>query len=106
MADPASSTPGRDALSTPALVTYAVLALTVLVDMAVFVLVGRRIVVEPAMLTILGQIQGGAQALADGAVAYWVGSSNGSKTANAALAQLAGAGAPPPADPVTQAGKP
>jgi hypothetical protein len=88
-----------EAGSTPALVTFIVLAILALVDAAVFAIVGGRVPVEPAMLTVLGQIQGGAQTLAVGAVAYWVGSSVGSKTAQAALAQLAGAGAPPPADP-------
>lgn len=96
----------REGASTPAVVTFAVLAILALVDAAVFAIVGLHVSVEPAMLTVLGQIQGGAQTLAVGAVAYWVGSSVGSKTAQAALAQLAGAGAPPPADPATQEQKP
>lgn len=96
----------HDARTTPAIVTFIVLAILFMVDAAVFALIGNHQTVEPAMLTVLGQIQGGAQTLAVGAVAYWVGASVGGKTANAALAQLAGAGAPPPADPLAQEVKP
>lgn len=96
----------NEATSTAAIVTFVVLAILTMVDGATYALVGFRVVVEPAMLTVIGQIQGGAQTLAVGAAAYWVGASQGGKTANAALAQLAGAGAAPPADPLAPGPKP
>lgn len=106
MTDRTTPDAAHDWASTPAIVTYLAVALAGLVDLGVFLLIGFHVAVEPAMLTVVGQIQGGTNTMAAGAILYWVGSSSSSKSANAALAQLAGAGAPPPADPVSQEPKP
>lgn len=97
MTDKALPTEAHNA--TAALISYAVLAIFALTVAGVFALIGYKVSVDPVMLTILGAVITAVTAAMTGVLGFWMGSSSGAKTSNAALAQLAGAGAPPPAAP-------
>jgi hypothetical protein len=88
-------------LSTAAIISYAILALFLIVILCVFSIVWNHIPVEPVLLTTIGGLitatVGGVSAVAG----FWLASSAGAKANSAAIRQLAGAGAPPPADPET-----
>lgn len=85
--------------STQALVTYILLAQFALVVAGVFLLILLKVTVDSALLGVLGGLIAAVTTAVSGAVGYWLGSSAGSKASTAALAQLAGAGPPPPAAP-------
>lgn len=87
--------------STAAIITYIVLAQFTAAMIGVGVMAGMKITIASEMIGIIGTLVAAVNSLASGAVGYWMGSSSGNKTANAALAQLAGAGAPPPAAPLS-----
>jgi len=80
----------HDRLSTAAIVTYASLALLTLVVTGVFSIIWLRISVTDVMVGVLGGVISTVGAIATGAVGFWIGSSSGSRKANAALAQIAG----------------
>lgn len=101
--------------SVPALVTWWLLAIWTVMVSGVFVLTGLRVSIEGVMLGVLSGIIGTQTTLLVASVSFWVGSTVGAKqqSANAAadntiktaaLAQLAGAGPPPPnpADPAKE----
>lgn len=92
-------TPSQDRTSTQAIVTYVLLAQFNLVVAGVFVLIIMKVNVDSALLGVLGGLIAAVTTAVSGAVGYWLGSSAGSKASNAALAQIAGAGPPPPAAP-------
>jgi hypothetical protein len=92
-----TTTPDRG--STQAIITYILLIQFSLVVAGVFGLILAKITVDSALLGVLGGLIAAVTTAVSGAVGYWLGSSAGSKASTAALAQLAGAGAPPPAAP-------
>lgn len=79
----------HDRLSTAAIVTYASLGLFAAVLIGVFVIILLRIQVTDVMVGVLGSLISGVLSLATGAVGFWIGSSSGSRKANATLAQIA-----------------
>jgi len=87
--------------STPAIISFIILAMYAVSLIAAFVMAILSIEMKPLIQNTLSGMIGALTVAFAGVVAYWTGSSVGSKTANAALAQLAGAGPPPPADPAT-----
>ncbi len=88
-----------DRASTQALISYAILTIFALTVSAVFWLIFKRIEPSSVMIGVLGGLIGVETTAVSGVIGYWIGASSGGKTANAALAQLAGAGPPPPAEP-------
>ncbi|HEY3694190.1 hypothetical protein [Phenylobacterium sp.] len=90
----------REQTSTAAIVTYIALGELGLSLIAVLVLIILRRPIDPVMVGILGTILGTITTIAVAAAGFWVGGSAGGKTANAALAQIAGAGPPSPAAPL------
>lgn len=97
MAENPSDTGAR---SVPAIITYFLLGQTTLLIVLVFAIIVLGTKVEGEMIGILGGLISSITGAAGIAVGYWVGSSAGAKSANAAVAQLAGAGPPPPAAPL------
>lgn len=97
MAD--TTTPSQDRTSTQAIVTYVLLMQFNLVVLGVFILIIMKVSVDSALLGVLGGLIAAVTTAVSGAVGYWLGSSASSKASGAALAQLAGAGPPPPAAP-------
>lgn len=87
----------RDWATVQAIVTYILLGQFSLVVLGVFLLIAYGVKVDSALLGVLGGLIAAVTTAVSGAVGYWLGSSAGSKASTAALAQLAGAGAPPPA---------
>lgn len=100
MNDQAKGVAAREQTSTAAIVTYIALAELGLSLIAVLALIILRRPIDPVMVGILGTILGTITTIAVAAAGFWVGGSAGGKTANAALAQIAGAGPPPPASPL------
>lgn len=94
-----TTTPPPDRWSVQATVTYILLAQFSLVVLGVFLLIIMKVSVDSALLGVLGGLIAAVTTAVSGATGYWLGSSAGSKTASAALVQLAGAGPPPPAAP-------
>jgi hypothetical protein len=92
--------------STPAIISYIVLLLFLIVSVGVYVLIWFQKDIEDVMLTLVGAILTAVVGGLAGVTAYWLASSSGSKANSAAIRQLAGAGPPPPADPVTGATSP
>lgn len=92
--------PPTDRLGVPALISYFIVGMFALTGGLIFQLIHDGIEIKPVILGVLGGWIGVLTTATAGVIGYWTGSSNGSKTANAALAQLAGAGAPPPAQPL------
>lgn len=99
-----TDTTAPERASTAAIVTYAALGLFAAVLIGVFTVIFFQIKVDGVMLGVLGGLISAVVSLATTAVGFWVGASVGGKDANARLAQLAGAGAPPPTDPVSGEG--
>ncbi len=96
----------RGDVTTAAAVTFVALGLFGATILGVFVLIVLHLTIEPVMLGVLGTLMGTLTTIVSGAAGYWVGGSSGGKTANAALAQIAGAGPPPPASPLASEPKP
>lgn len=92
--------------STAALITYAILASWLVTKIALFWLAWSSagaaghpaMIIESAMIGLLGQVLTTEQTLLVACVGYWVGSSQSSKTAQANVAQIAAA-ASAPSDP-------
>lgn len=101
MPDKVSSPTVSERMSTAAIVTYASLGLLAAVLLGVFLVIFFGVKVDGVMLGVLGGLISAVVGLATTAVGFWVGSSVGGRDANARLGQLAGAGAPPPIDPVS-----
>lgn len=92
--------PAADHVSPASIISYVVLAIFALTVAGVFALVGLKVDVDPVMLTVLGAVVTAVTGSVTGVLGFWMGSSSGAKTSNAALAQLAGAGPAPPATPL------
>ncbi len=92
----------RERTGVAAVVTYIALGQFSFVIICTFALAawGPK-EIDPVMVGILGTIIAAVISTVSGATGYWIGASAGGKTANAALAQLAGAGAQSPAEPGT-----
>lgn len=114
VAKPAEDHGAFSAKSVPAIVTFWLLAIWTLMIVAMFALVGFKVAIEGVLLGLLSGIIGTQTTLLVAAVSFWVGSTVGARQASdkaanenakstAALAQLAGAGAPPPAPPLDPA---
>lgn len=86
--------------SVAAVITYILLGQLSLIMVGVFMIIFFNAKVEAVMLGVLGGLITSVTGQAGVAVGFWVGSSSSSKAANAALAQIAGAGPPPPAQPL------
>lgn len=98
--------------SVPAVVTFWLLGLWTLVVVFKFALVAWKVPLSADTEGFLGQVVDTTQNMMLMAVSFWVGSSVGAKasgdalarrgeTDSAAIAQLAGAGPPPPAAPMS-----
>lgn len=90
----------KEQLSTSAIITYIILAYFGCTVVGIFLLIIWKVEVKDTLLGVLGGLILTVTNLVTGAVGYWLGSSSSSKTSSAVVAQLAGAGAPPPADPL------
>lgn len=95
-------------LTVPSLVTFWLLGIWTLMIGGVFFLAALRVPIEGVMLGVLSGVIGTQTTLLVAAVSYWVGSTQGAKNAQEraandnkeaqkVIAQLAGAGPPPPA---------
>ncbi len=87
--------------STPAVISYLVFLLFAFVSLGVYVLIWYGKDIEDVMLTLVGAILTAVVGGMAAVTGYWLASSSGSKANSAAIRQLAGAGAPPPAEPGT-----
>lgn len=94
---------GNDRLSVPAILAYVCLAQLTMFGLALFWLIGAKIHLDAVVVGLLGAFFTSITSNAALALGYHLGASVGGKTANAALAQIAGAGPPPPADPLSKA---
>lgn len=86
-AAPVAAAPERT--STQAIVTYVLLAQFNLVGLGVFLLIFFEVTVSDVMLGVLGALIAAVTNAVSLAIGYWLGSSSGSKTANASLAEIA-----------------
>jgi hypothetical protein len=90
--------------SATAIISYLLIGCFLLIATMVWILIAYRVQVDPAMLTVLGAIVTAAVTALGVVGGFWLASSIGSrmesKASNAAMRQLAGAGPPPPADPL------
>ena len=91
-----------DRTSTAAIVTYIALGMLALDTVGIYVLLALRIAVTDVMVGILGGQLSTHATIAVGAVGFWVAGTASGKATNAALAQIAGAGPPPPATPMAE----
>lgn len=91
-----------DRKSVAAILAYICLAQLTLFTTLIFVVIFLRIPVEAVMLGVLGTLLASLTGNAGLALGYHLASSAGATTANAALAQKAGAGPPAPAIPMTE----
>ena len=96
-AAPAARKPDQsDRFSTPAIISYVILSIFAGTIFQVFELIRWRVGISPEMLGVLGGLIGVETTGVAGVTGFWIGASAGGKAANAALAQLAGAGPQPP----------
>lgn len=87
--------------SVPALITWWLLGLWTLISVAKFAIVAsNHVTIDAQVQGFLSNVESTTQNLLLMAVSFWVGSSVGAKASGDALAQLAGAGPPPPAAPL------
>lgn len=92
--------PPAERFGPQALISYFVLGLFGLTGFCIFQLIHDGLEIKPVILGVLGGWIGVLTTATAGVIGYWVGASVGGKAANAALAQLAGAGPPPPSPPL------
>lgn len=85
--------------SVPALISFAILAIWLIIQLGIVAIILTRTPIEVAMLTIVGGIETGITASLTAVGGYWLASSIGDKRNSAALAKIAGAGDPPPTTP-------
>lgn len=108
---PTHTTAESSRTSVPALVTYWLLAIWSGMVIAVFLMASNDVKIEGVMLAVITGLIGTQTTLLVAAVSFWVGTTYGAKAgaereadngrlASAALAQLAGAGPPPPSTPL------
>ena len=99
--------------STPAVISYAMLALFAATTIGVFVIIFSKTPIDPLMAGVLGTVLGATGTGYAAVQGFWIGSSSGSKSAQTeladanklaqgALAQLAGSGPQPPSAPITE----
>lgn len=93
---------GNDRFSVPAILAYLCLGQMILFGVALFRLIEMKIHLDAVVVGLLGAFFTSITSNAALALGYHLGASVGGKTANAALAQIAGAGPPPPADPLSK----
>lgn len=89
--------------SVAAVVTFWLLGVWTMMVAGVFALVAFKIKLENDAVILLGGMIATQTTLTVGAAGFWLGSSIGSKASGDALAQLAGAGPPPPSQPLSSA---
>lgn len=92
--------PNVDRSSVPAILAYICLAQIGIFGMMLFWVVIKKIHLDAVVVGLLGSFFTSIFSNASLALGYHLGASVGGKTANAALAQIAGAGPPPPAQPL------
>ncbi len=90
----------HDRASVPAILAYICLAQLTLFGGALFYLIVTVTTFDAVVVGLLGAFLTSITSNAALALGYHLGASVGGKTANAALAQIAGAGPPPPAPPL------
>lgn len=90
-----------DRFSVPAILAYAAVVQSVIFGVLLFILIYNRISIDPLMAALMGAYMAHLYNQDTNAFNFFFGSSAGAKTANAAMAQIAGAGPPPPAQPLT-----
>lgn len=103
LADPESS--HTDRFSVQAILAYAAVGQATIFGCLLFYLIHQKIAIDPLMAALLGGYMAFLYNQGSNAFNYFLGSSSGAKSANAAMAQIAGAGAPPPAAPLAGDGK-
>ena len=96
-----SAAPKEDRVSVAAIVTYIALGMLALDTVGIFLLIWNGIAVTDVMIGILGGQLSVHSTIAVGAASFWVAGTASGKSTNAAMAQIAGAGPPPPAAPMT-----
>jgi hypothetical protein len=108
--------PNSGSSSVAAIVTYWLLAIWSGLILGVFLLIANQVKLSDVMLGVLSGLFGTQTTLLVASVSFWVGSTSGANQAQSAiandaagktnaLAQLAGAGPQPPAEP-TSLGQP
>lgn len=80
-----------DRTSTQAIVTYVLLGQFNAVGVGIFALIAFGVKIDPVMLGVLGGLIAAVTNAVSLAIGFWLGSSSGSKTQSATIAQLAGA---------------
>ena len=98
-ASPAGDTNRKDSVA--AVVTFILLAIWALIIVWILILVSNGVEIEGATLGVLAGVIGTHTTFTSVAVGFWLASSIGAKSSGDALAQLAGAGPPSPAVPLS-----
>lgn len=91
-----------DRRSVAAILAYVCLGQLTLFTILIFAVIFLKVAVEAVMLGVLGTLLASLTGNAGLALGYHLASSAGATTANAALAQKAGAGPPAPALPLSE----
>jgi hypothetical protein len=92
--------------SAVAIISYIILAQLTLAGLGVFVIIALQVTVEPVMVGVLSGLITGVVAGSGTVGGFWLASSVGSRATSSAMAQLAGAGPPPPSAPMAEKPKP
>jgi hypothetical protein len=88
---PTTAATPSDRTSTQAIVTYVLLGQFNAVGVGIFALIAFGVKIDPVMLGVLGGLIAAVTNAVSLAIGFWLGSSSGSKTQSATIAQLAGA---------------
>jgi len=94
--------PISDHWSVPALIAYALLAEIFFCGLGLFIVVIWRVDIKGDVLALLGGFLAAVYGFCNLALGFWLGTTNENKVNQATVAQLAGAGPPPPAAPLAQ----
>lgn len=92
--------------SVAAVVTFWLLLVWTIIIVWILTLVSLKVPIEGAMLGVLAGLVGTHTTFTATAIGFWLASSIGAKSSGDALAQLAGAGPRPPANPLQQPADP
>lgn len=91
----------HDRFSVQAILAYAAVIQSIIFGVLLFNIIRVGSTIDPLMAALIGAYMGFLYNQGTNALNYFFGSSSGAKTANAAVQQLAGAGPPPPAVPLS-----